>query len=49
MNTSFADLKRSRKSMYDKIMAETNKVQSGNQGGENSSTDGIPAEASTTN
>ena len=33
MNTSFADLKRSRKSMYDKIMAETNKVQSGNQGG----------------
>ncbi len=33
MSTSFADLKRSRKSMYDKIMQETNKVQSGNQGG----------------
>ena len=33
MNTSFADLKRSRQSMYDKILAETDKVQSGNQGG----------------
>lgn len=29
MTTSFADLKRSRKSMYDKIVEETNKVQSG--------------------
>ena len=34
MNTSFADLKRSRKSLYDKIVTETNKMQSGgNQGG----------------
>jgi len=33
MTTSFADLKRSRKSMYDKIVQETNKVQGGNQSG----------------
>jgi hypothetical protein len=31
MTTSFADPKRSSKSAYDKIVAETNKVQSGNQ------------------
>lgn len=29
MNTSFAELKRSRKSLYDKISAETTKIQSG--------------------
>ena len=29
MTTSFADLKRSRKSVYDKIVEETNKVQTG--------------------
>jgi len=34
MNTSFAELKRSRKSLYDKIVTETNKIQTGgNQGG----------------
>jgi len=33
MTTSFADLKRSSKSAYDKIVAETNKLQSGNQSG----------------
>ena len=29
MNTSFAELKRSRKTVYDKIVSETNKMQSG--------------------
>ena len=33
MTTSFAELKRSRKSVYDKIVSETNKMQSGGGGG----------------
>ena len=33
MNTSFAELKRSRKSVYDKIVSETNKMQNGGGGG----------------
>ena len=33
MNTSFAELKRSRKSVYDKIVSETNKMQSSRGGG----------------
>ena len=33
MNTSFAELKRSRKTVYDKIVSETNKMQSGGGGG----------------
>jgi hypothetical protein len=33
MNTSFAELKRSRKTVYDKIVSETNKMQSGSGGG----------------
>jgi hypothetical protein len=33
MTTSFKDLKRSRKSVYDKIISETNKLQSGSQQG----------------
>jgi hypothetical protein len=33
MTTSFKDLKRSRKSVYDKIVSETNKLQSGSQQG----------------
>src|SRR5210317_408837 len=32
MNTSFSELKRSRKSLTDKLREETNKVQSNNQG-----------------
>ena len=32
MTTSFADLKRSSKSTYDKLIEETNKLQSNNQG-----------------
>ena len=33
MTTSFAELKRSRKSVYDKIVSETNKMQNGGGGG----------------
>ena len=33
MNTSFAELKRSRKTVYDKIVSDTNKMQSGGGGG----------------